>query len=66
MTLGELLTECKKIRHNTYVRVFVGCTTLYKGTLNVISVQDWVKLSPYFNCNVSSKGMIRDTFVITL
>ena len=66
MTLGELLTKCKKTRRGTPVRVFVGCMTLYKGNLSIISMGDWIKLHPYFNCKVADCGMIRDTFVITL
>ena len=66
MTLGELLTECKNKRHNTVVRVFVGCMTIFHGIPANVSVKDWVKLSPYFNCKVDNKGVIGDTFVITL
>lgn len=66
MTLAELLTECKNKRRGRVVRVFVGCMTLYKGNPANISVRDWVKLSPYFNCQVADNRMIRNTYVITL
>ena len=66
MTLGELLTECKNTRRDKVVRVFVGCMTIFKGIPANISVRDWVKLNPYFNCKVADKGMIGSTFVITL
>lgn len=66
MTLGELLTECKNKRSDKRVRVFAGCTTLYKGIPSNMGVKDLVKLHPYFNCNVADKGMIGNTFVITL
>lgn len=66
MTLGELLTECKNKRRDKRVRVFAGCTTLYKGIPSNMSVKDWTKLHPYFNCKVADKGMIGNTFVITL
>ena len=66
MTLGELLTECKNTRHDKVVRVFVGCMTIFKGIPSNISVRDWVKLSPYFNCKVADYRTIRNTFVITL
>ena len=66
MTLGELLTECRNVRRDKHVRVFVGCTTLFNGNPSVISVADWVKLHPYFNCRVINKGMIENTFVITI
>ena len=66
MTLGELLTECKNTRRDKVVRVFVGCMTLYRGIPANMSARAWVKLSTYFNCKVANKGMIGNTFVITL
>ena len=66
MTLGELLTQCKNKRRNTPVRVFAGCTTLYNGKPHVISVSEWVKLHPYFNCKVLNCGMVNDTFVVAI
>ena len=66
MTLAELLTECKNTRRDKIVRVFVGCMTLYKGNPSNMSMKEWIKLHPYFNCQVASKGVIRNTFVITL
>ena len=66
MTLGELLTECKNVRKNKPVRVFVGCMTLFNGNPSVMSMSDWVKLHPYFNCKVLNKKAINGTFVITL
>lgn len=66
MTLAELLTECKNVRRGKRVRVFAGCTTIFNGNPSVISMADWVKLHPYFNCKVADKGMIGNTFVITL
>ena len=66
MTLGELLTKCKNTRRDKKVRVFAGCMTIFKGIPANISVRDWVKLSPYFNCKVADYRTIRNTFVITL
>lgn len=66
MTLSELLTECTNKRRGKIVRVFVGCMTLYKGIPSNMSMKDWVKLSPYFDCKVADKGVIGNTFVITL
>lgn len=66
MTLGELLTECKNKRRGKIVRVFAGCMTLYKGIPSVITKHDWVKLHPYFDCEVLNKGVIGNTFVITI
>lgn len=66
MTLGELLTECKNKRRGQFVRVFAGCMTLYKGDPSTISMEAWAKLHPYFECEVVNKGVIRNTFVITL
>lgn len=66
MTLGELLTECKNKRSDKRVRVFAGCTTLYQGIPSNMSAKAWTRLHPYFNCNVAEKGMIGNTFVITI
>lgn len=66
MTLAELLTECKKTRKHKYVRVFVGGTTLFNGNPSIISMENWTKLHPYFNCKIRKKGMVNDTFVIAL
>ena len=66
MTLGELLTYCKDKRRGKTVRVFVGCMTIFNGDPSVMSMKDWVKLHPYFNCKVADQGTIRNTFVITL
>lgn len=66
MTLGELLTQCKSIRKDKTIRVFVGCMTLFNGNPAVMSMSDWVKLHPYFNCKVLNKRVINNTFVIML
>lgn len=66
MTLGELLTKCKTTRRGTFVRVFAGCMTIYKGDPSCMTIQQWTKLHPYFNCKVANKGMVRNTFVITI
>lgn len=66
MALGELLTQCKDKRRGTKVRVFVGCMAIFNGDPSNISVPEWIKLHPYFNCKVLNQRMIRNTFVITL
>ena len=66
MTLAELLRQCTEVRRNTTVRVFAGCMTLYKGNPSNISAKEWTKLHPYFKCEVANKGMIGNTFVITI
>lgn len=66
MALSELLTQCKDTRRGKTVRVFVGCMTLFNGNPAVMSMSDWVKLYPYFNCKVFNQRTIEDTFVITL
>lgn len=66
MSLSELLTECKNTRRNKPIRVFAGCMTLFNGNPAVISKRDWVKLHPYFNCEVVNKGVVNNTFVITI
>lgn len=66
MTLGELLTYCKDKRKHKTVRVFAGCITLYKGNPSVISMSEWAKVQPYFNCKVVKHKVINDTIVITI
>ena len=66
MTLAELLTECKNTRKHTPIRVFVGCMTIFNGTVSVMSLSQWIKLYPYFKCKVLNKRMINDTFVVTI
>lgn len=66
MTLSELLTQCKSKRYGVPVRVFVGCSTLFNGNPSVMSVSDWVKLYPYFQCKVLNQRMINDTFTILI
>lgn len=63
MTLSELLN---KRNSNTIVRVFAGCMTLYNGNPSAISMGEWVKLHPYFNCKVLNKCRINNTLVITI
>lgn len=66
MTLGELLTECTKVRKGKAVRVFAGCLTLFKGIPAEMSVSEWVKLHKYFDCKVLDKRTVNETFVIML
>lgn len=66
MTLGELLTKCKDKCKNKTVRVFTGCMTVYKGNPSVISMHEWVKVHPYFNCEVLGRRIINDTIVVTI
>ena len=66
MTLAELLTECQRTRKGKRVRVFAGSTTLFNGNPSVMSMDDWVKLHPYFKFKVRNKGVVNDTFIIVL
>ena len=64
MTLANLLTKAKK--HGSTVRVFAGCMTIYKGNPSVISVSEWIKVQPYFNCKILNHKVMNDTIVITI
>jgi hypothetical protein len=64
MTLSALLTEFKK--RDTTIRVFVGCITAFHGKVSDMSVSQWVKLHPYFNCTIISRRMINNTLVVTI
>lgn len=66
MTLSELLSHCKEKRKHKTVRVFAGCMTLYNGNPSVISMSEWTKLHPYFNCKVFNQKIINDTIVVTI
>lgn len=66
MTLSGLLSYCKEKRKYKTVRVFAGCMTLYNGKPSIISVGEWTKLHPYFNCKVLDQKVINDTIVITI
>lgn len=66
MTLGELLTYCKDKCKKKTVRVFAGCMTLYKGNPSAISMHEWVKLHPYFNCKVIDRKVIDNTIVVII
>lgn len=66
MTLDEFLKYCKTEYKGKTVRVFVGCMTIYKGSLHVIYTHKWIKVKPYLNCKVLDHKVINDTVVITI
>ena len=66
MTLADFLTYCKDKCKNKIVRVFVGCTTIYKGNPSTISMHEWVKVHPYFKCKIIDRKVINGTIVVTI
>lgn len=66
MTLGEFLNYCKTKCKDKTVRVFAGCMAIYKGNPSVMSIHEWVKIHPYFNCEVLDRSVINDTIVVTI